>query len=353
MMSHFSQRRDISDPEVIKEFAAIVGDREHLDNLYLLTLADIRGTSPKVWNAWKGQLLLELYDATSKALRQGGTRPINEKEHVEDDKQLAMELIVELVGEKNVNQEHIHQFWDTLPNDYFIRNEPYYIAWHASSLTNTTAMSIPVVSIRYSERLEANMFFVFAPETNRLLTQVTGSFDQLELNIIEARLQLSSNGFALYSFSAVAPESENETEQAYMSFLEHRLRSLIVEKEVENEAGKAISRRNASRALKHFPIEPRVTFLFNSESYTTMEVVAQDQPGFLHNVALVLKKHNLILLSARIATFGERAEDIFYIRHGNHKPVVEKEILSQLENEICLALDKNPAKALSNSVIKF
>ncbi|MFT6408088.1 MAG: [protein-PII] uridylyltransferase [Arenicella sp.] len=338
MMSHFSQRRDISDPDVIKEFAAIVGDQEHLDNLYLLTFADIRGTSPKVWNAWKGQLLLELYKATSKALHQGVAQPINEKEHVEDDKKLAMELLVEQHGEKNINQEHIHQFWDTLPNDYFVRNEPYYIAWHISSLTTTTAVGIPAISIRYSERLEANMFFVFAPETNRLLTQVTGSFDQLELNIIEARLQLSSNGFALYSFNAVVPESENATEQDYMSFLEQRLRSLILEKEDE----KAISRSNSSRALKHFPIEPRVSFLFNSPSYTTMEVVAQDQPGFLHNVALVLKQHNLILLSARIATFGERAEDIFYIRHGDHKPVIEAKILSQLESEICLALDTNP-----------
>ncbi|MFT4636640.1 MAG: [protein-PII] uridylyltransferase, partial [Chitinophagales bacterium] len=163
MMSHFSQRRDISDPDVIREFAAIVGDQEYLDNLYLLTFADMRGTSPKVWNAWKGQLLLELYKATSKALRQGVAQPINEKEHVEDDKKLTMELIVEQLGEKNVAQKHIHQFWDTLPNDYFIRNEPYYIAWHISSLATTTAVSIPVVSIRYSERLEANMFLVFAP----------------------------------------------------------------------------------------------------------------------------------------------------------------------------------------------
>jgi [protein-PII] uridylyltransferase len=349
MMSHFSQRRDISDPEVIKEFAAIVGDKEYLDNLYLLTHADIRGTSPKVWNAWKGQLLLELYNATSKALHQGVARPINEQEHVADNKQHAMELIVELVADKNVDQIHVHQFWDTLPNDYFIRNEPYYIAWHTSSLTTTTAVSIPVVSVRYSERLEANMFFVFAPETNRLLTQVTGSFDQLELNIIEARLQLSSNGFALYSFSAVVRETENAREQDYMSFLEQRLRSLILEKEGE----KAISRRNASRALKHFPIEPQVTFLFNSKSYTTMEVVAQDQPGFLHNVALVLKKYNLILLSARIATFGERAEDIFYIRHGNHKPVIDTKILSQLENEICLALDKNTTSAPQSKAIKI
>jgi [protein-PII] uridylyltransferase len=346
-MSHFSQRRDISDPDVIKEFAAIVGDEEHLDNLYLLTLADIRGTSPKLWNAWKGQLLLQLYDATSQALRQGVARPINVEEHVADDKELAMELIVEQVGEKNVDQEHVQQFWDTLHNDYFIRNEPYYIAWHAGSLISTTAVSIPVVSVRYSERLEASMFFVFAPETNRLLTQVTGSFDQLELNIIEARIQLSSNGFALYSFTAVVPENENATEQDYMSFLERRLRSLILEK----DDVKVISRGNSSRALKHFPIEPRVRFLFNSTNYTTMEVVAQDQPGFLHNVALVLKKHNLILLSARIATFGERAEDIFYIRHGNHRPVIDVKIMNQLESEIYLALDKNVSSTADSSAI--
>lgn len=135
----------------------------------------------------------------------------------------------------------------------------------------------------------------------------------------------------------MVPESENATEQNYMQFLEQSLRSLILERDDE----KAIVRRNASRALKHFPIQTRVSFLFNSDSYTTMEVVAQDQPGFLHNVALVLKQHNLILLSARIATFGERAEDIFYIRHGDHSPVVQAEILDELKHKICLALDKS------------
>lgn len=336
MMSHFSQRRDISDPDVIKEFAGVVGDIEHLDNLYLLTLADIKGTSPKVWNAWKGQLLLELYQATHKALRQGVAKPLNEEEHVADDKQTAMQLIIDQIGEKNTNQEHIHQFWNTLHNDYFIRNEPYYIAWHASSLSKSRAISVPLISVRYSERLEANMFFVFAPETNRLLTQVTGSFDELDLNIIEARFQLSSNGFALYSFNAIVPETELARKRDYMQFLEKRLRELIL-RPIANEA---ISRRTASRALKHFPIEPKVSFLFNSKNYTTMEIVAQDQPGLLHNVAIVLKHYNLILLSARISTFGERAEDIFYIRHGDHSPVVDTQILKQLERQICQALDK-------------
>ena len=338
IMSHFSQRRDISDPDVIKEFADIVGDQEHLDNLYLLTLADIKGTSPKVWNAWKGQLLLELYEATHKALRQGVTQPWNEAEHVADDKETAIQLIIDQIGEKNINQEHIQQFWSTLHNDYFIRNEPYYIAWHACSLSKSKAIGIPMVSVRYSERLEANMFFVFAPNTNTLLTQVTGSFDALDLNIIEARIQLSMNGFALYSFDATLAEPALARKRDYMKSLENRLRELILRPEVSQ----AISRRTASRALKHFPIEPRISFLFNNESYTTMEVVAQDQPGLLHNVALILKQHNLILHSARIGTFGARAEDIFYIRHGDHSPVVNPTLLKQLEQQIHHALDKTP-----------
>ncbi len=335
-MSHFSQRRDTSDPEVIKEFADIVGDTEHLDNLYLLTLADIRGTSPKVWNAWKGQLLLELYTATRAMLRQGVSEPIDAEEHVADDKTEAIELLKEQIGEKEVNERHLQQFWDTLPKDYFIRNEPYYIAWHAGSLIKASALNMPLVSVRFSERLQANMFFVFAPETNRLLTQVTGSFESLDLNIIEARLQLNNNGFALYTFNAVVPEAELANDRGYQAHLEERLRELILER----DQGKAISRSNSSRALKHFPIKPRVRFLMNHDSYTTMEVIAQDQPGLLHNVALVLREHNMILLSARVATFGERAEDVFYIRHGDHKPVTEPKLLQKLEEQIVSALDK-------------
>ena len=140
-MSHFSQRRDITDAEVIKEFADIVGDIEHLDNLYLLTLADIRGTSPKVWNAWKGQLLMELYIATRNALRSGVATPHNQQERINDHKREALELIDSQLKDNSVNQERIEQFWSSLPNDYFIRNEPFYLAWHATSLCSVPAIS--------------------------------------------------------------------------------------------------------------------------------------------------------------------------------------------------------------------
>jgi len=341
MMSHFSQRRDISDPEVIKEFADIVGDQEHLDNLYLLTLADIRGTSPKVWNAWKGQLLLELYHATRKALSQGVAKPLNAEEHVADDQQAALSLIIEQLGQSKVNQESIQQFWNTLPHDYFIHNEPYYIAWHASSIIQAPAIEIPLVSIRYSERLEGIMIFVFAPETRNLLTQVTASFDELELNIIEARLQSSKNGFALYSFRALIVETQSSEPQsvksaAYMRSIEKQLRSLMLRK----ESPKLISRRSASRALKHFPIQPKVSFSFNHPAYTTVDVIAQDQPGLLHNVARILQENDLYLVSARVATFGARAEDIFFVRQHDHTSVTDELKLAKLSQQICDALDK-------------
>lgn len=343
IMSHFSQRRDISDPDVIKEFADIVGDLEHLDNLYLLTLADIRGTSPKVWNAWKGQLLLELYKATSKALRHGVAKPLNASEHVKDDKNAALELLTSQLGENGYDKKRVEQFWDTLPTDYFIRNEPYYIAWHATSLIQSTAISMPIVSVRYSERLEANMFFVFAPESKQLLTRVTASFDTLDLSIIEAQLQTSKNGFALHSFKAIVPDSESAKESDYNRFLEQRLRDLILSLKVD----KAISRRNASRALKHFPIQPRVSFTFNNPYYTAMEVVAQDQPGLLHNVALILQQHNIKLVSAKIATFGEKAEDIFFIQRHDQLPVKDAAVLGLLENDIVDALDRNQTVKLT------
>jgi len=343
MMSHFSQRRDITDIEVIKEFADFVGDKEHLDNLYLLTLADIRGTSPKVWNAWKGQLLLDLYSATRAELHRAGASPINENEHIEDNKKEALSLVVNQVDETAFNAEQIHLFWNTLPNDYFVRNEPYYLAWHASSLSQNPAINIPLVSVRFSERLQANMFFVFAPHTNHLLSQVTSAFDTLELNIIEARLQLSSNGFALYSFNAEAPEKDSAVKDKYMRFLENSLRTLIL----EHDGNKPASRRNASRALKHFPIEPSISFSFDQQNYTTMEVIAQDQPGLLHNVAWILAQHDLILVNARIATFGERVEDIFFVQHHNNQPVTEESILDDLKSQIYAALNHEPNKAKS------
>ena len=336
MMSHYSQRRDITDPAVIDEFAALVGDIEHLDSLYLLTLADIRGTSPKVWNAWKGQLLLELYQATRNALHAGVNMPLDQQEHVDDRKRTAMEKIVAHFGDTPAVRQDTEAFWATLHNDYFLRNEPFYLAWHAISLRECSALNLPLVASRYSERLEANMFFVVAPASTELLTRVTHAFDDADLNIIEARMQVTIHGLALFSFNAIATDNTNVKDRQYLDRLERQLRRTIL----RSDKSKLISRKKASRALKHFPIKPVVKFSFSHPKLTTMEVLAQDQPGLLHNVALILQRHQIQLVNARIATFGERAEDIFFIKRINKEPIQGDESIQEvLQSEICAALE--------------
>lgn len=339
VMSHFSQRRDINDPQVIKEFADIVGDQEHLDNLYLLTFADIRGTSPQVWNAWKGQLLKDLYEATRNAVRQGVSKPIDESVHVAEDKRSALTLL----AEQGIDTTYIDDFWATLPSEYFIRNEPYYVAWHAGKICESSVASLPIVSIRYSQRLEANMLFVYAPESTELLTRVTSALDETEFNIIEARLQNTNNGFVLYSFNVLPSETKLAKKRQFMSGMETSLRNIIL-----HEKGGMIRRSKASRALKHFPIQTNVRFTFNNPNYTVMEVLAQDQPGLLNNVAYILEKNNIKLVNAKVATFGERVEDVFFIQKQNGKPVTSEKKLARLEKKICTTLNRNSSTRQKN-----
>lgn len=343
-MSHFSQRRDISNPEVVMEFANIVGDQEHLDNLFLLTIADIRGTSPKVWNAWKGQLLKELYISTTRVLRQGMATPIDINEHVESDKSEALNLL----KHESIDEKEAQAFWKTLTTDYFIRNEPYYIAWHLKSISQTSALNMPVVSVRFSERLEANMFFVFAPDSNLLLSNVTRAFQQLELNIIEARLDSSTSGFALHSFTAIAPDKDLADDEKFMQALQIRLREIMLSGENTSTQQRSL----VSRALKHFPIEASVTFNDHSKHHTVMEVVAQNQSGLLHKVATILLKYKIRLVNAKIATFGERVEDVFFITMRDGSLVTSKTILSALSRDICNALNPKQKKS-QNKVITF
>ena len=241
---------------------------------------------------------------------------------------------------------YITEFWSTLPNDYFIRNELYYIAWHAASLCQSSAIELPVVSARYSERLEANMVFVFAAESRDLLTKVMLGFDELELNIIQAQLQASQNGFALYSFNATTADQGALRETKKLDLVERHLRQALLRPATD----KLIARRSASRALKHFPIDTKIIFTQGHVNYTVMEVIAQDQPGLLHNVALILQRHKLKAVSAKITTFGERAEDVFFIQLPGGTPVTDEAILDSLEQDLRDALNRHPATAQRSRV---
>ena len=330
-MSHFSQRRDITDPDVVREFANAVGDQEHLDNLYLLTMADIRATSPKVWNAWKGQLLKDLYYATRNALRKGTGKSLNIAEHIDDDKNIALTKL----RQSNIAIDNVQHFWNTLGEDYFLRYTPDDIVWHINCINKNSILEMPIVAVRYSKRYEANQFFILAAETNWLLNEVTGAFEQADIHIIEASINSTSAGFGLYTFTANVPEVELAQKNQYLTHLVKELRNNML----FGQNNRDLKRSFVSRALKHFPIQTSVNFIENNDHHTMMEVIAQDQPGLLHKVAQTLLKHNVRLNNARITTFGERAEDIFFISMQDNAPVTNKTLLAKLSKDLCNTLD--------------
>ena len=336
LMSSTAQKEDISDPQVILRFIDKVGDQEHLDNLYLLTIADIRGTSPYVWNAWKGKLLEELYRAATRALALGKGDPIRIEDRIADAKQEAQKH----VRTKEVTIEKTHEYWSSLTNDYFLRYDPTELAWHVNAIANTRAIDLPLVSIRHDPGFDASVFLIYAAESDLLLQTVTGAFEILRLSITDARIHNTLSGFAIYSFVVLDAAVDGRDKSDNMTGLQHDLRQLIINPKVERKP--RVTR--LTRTMKQFPIETRVRFDSTQSSLTAMEVIAHDKPGLLHRVARCLWLCKVKLVTAKIATFGERAEDIFFVTDRDGNPVDDPKTRDCLSTNIYDALANEPAQ---------
>jgi len=331
LMSWTAQKQDITDPDVINRFASQVGDQEHLDNLYLLTIADIRGTSPHVWNTWKGQLLYDLYRATRRALQLGLGQPVDIEEQIRDIKR----DVLRTMPQASRNRKAVEAFWAQLDDDYFVRNDPDTIGWHGEVLMNARASEIPVVEVRHLARLEALQFVVLAPYTGQLFANVAGAFERSRLSIADARVHRMTSGMVLLVF-LVLIDGSTETRGAALQLLARNLR----EKILHPASGAAPPPRRVPRALKHFRTPTSVSVQTHpSGNYSTMELVTRDRPGLLHVIAAGLIDCKVELISARISTFGERVEDIFLITNRDGEPVTDDEQLACLKNHIVRLVD--------------
>jgi [protein-PII] uridylyltransferase len=305
LMSWIAQREDISDPSVITQFARTVGNQERLDNLYLLTVADIRGTNPHVWNDWKGQLLMDLYLTTSRALLRGVDAPVDLQEQVKDARLETANLLPK-------DESTIHaatRYWDTLEPDYFLRYRPEIIAWHTQSLLSTSVTDLPLVSVRPQIESETAQFLICSPDSDRFLSDVTAGFDQENMNIIDARVHKARSGLVMMIF-VVLMEPDiliNEDQLADRTF---RLRRQLLDPQPK----KGFQQKRLAPRMKHFPIATEIKFHSDPDRrHTVMEVTAQDRPGLLHQVANALVHCKARLVNARVSTFGEKAEDVFLL----------------------------------------
>ncbi|BAU48174.1 PII uridylyl-transferase [Sulfurifustis variabilis] len=344
LMSWTAQHQDISDPDVVLAFARQVGDQEHLDSLYLLTVADMRGTSPQVWNAWKGRLLAQLYAATSRVLDRGLATPVDLDAHVADLKAEALALL----EPSGIPEEVAQRCWQDFGPDYFLRYDAESLAWQVQEIIRAASTAEwPVVGTRYGPEIGGTEFLIYTPDRPDLFVILTSGFDRMNLSIVDARIHTTRAGFALDTF--VVLDHAGDAIQEPRALLE--LQRAMREHMLNPRPGRDPRQVHLARTLKHFPTETRVAFSSSLKGeQTVMEVTAQDRPGLLYQVALALSHCNVNLIAAKVSTYGERAEDVFFINTRDRRPITDQAQLDCLSREIYRRLGQAAADATPASV---
>ena len=339
-MSRMAQKEDLSDPEVIAAFARRVGNERYLTALYLLTVADIRGTSPKVWNAWKGKLLEDLYRYTSRAL--GGRAP-DPGAVVEGRKREALSILA-----LHALPHMAHKaLWDTLDISYFMRHQADDIAWHTRVLTRQLAQqgrqmpssesSVPaqdekaIVRARLSPEGEGLQVLVYATDQSDLFARICGYFDTSDFSILDARIHTTRDGHVLDTFQVIAPSLADHYREL-IAMVERNLAQTIDARGPLPPPSKG----RLSRRVKSFPVTPRVDLRPDDKAQRwLLSVSASDRSGLLYGISRVLARHQISVQLAKITTLGERVEDTFLIS-GSSLQVNKRQI--EIETELLESL---------------
>lgn len=305
-MSRVAQKEDLSDPAVIGAFAAEMGDARRLTALYLLTVADIRGTSPKVWNAWKAKLLEDLFRYTLRAL--GGAAP-NADAEIEARKLEAQQLLALHSALPGTEQA----LWKTLDLSYFARHDAPEIAWHARALWRHLDSREPIVRARPSPVGEGLQVLVYSPDRPDLFARICGYFDGAGFSIQDAKVHTTRAQYALDTFQVVSPLMPDQSPTSYRDMI-----SLV-----ETQAATALAsqgplpppaRGRLSRRVRSFPVKPRVSLRPDERAQRwLLSVSASDRAGLLYAIARVLGAHQISLQLAKVSTLGERVEDTFLV----------------------------------------
>ncbi len=336
LMSHVSQKRDISDPDVIRDFAIIVGDQVRLDYLYALTVADMNATNPEIWNSWRASLLRQLYLETKRALRRGLEKTVDRQELIEETQQSA---IVKL-ADKGFTEAQVRALWGDMDDDYFLRESHLDIAWQTESIAKHND-DTPLILIRETTvygNAGATEIFIRTKNRNNVFAAVAGALDQLNLDIQDARIYSSRAGYTIDTFYVLDQEGKPlGDDPANQKHIQQTLLSELALLDNYSE----IVRRRTPRQLKHFTMPTR-TRLTNdlTTGLTVLEVVSPDRPGLLARIGHIFLEFDIQLVNARITTLGERVEDVFFITDIDGQPLSDPQLCEQLQNRICDDLDK-------------
>ena len=339
LMSTTAQRKDIFDPDVVRDFAEQMGDQVRLDYLYALTVADINATNPTLWNSWRDALMSQLYLETKRVLRLGVDNMIDREDYLA---QVQLRASAKLTA-KGIALERVRSLWEGLDDDYFLRESELNIINHTESLDAYDPATGPLILIEDSQsRLTTDSgvthIFIHLPSDQPLFFAIVSAFDQLGMNIVDARIPGNTKGRTDYTFDVL------ETQPLSQQSRENRLNRV---RQTINQAIKAgddfkVSARRTPRILKEFNARTQISIDSRAnETFTVLEVVAADRPGLLAKLARVFQSHHIQIQAAKITTLGERVEDVFHIVNKNGLPMNDPDAEAQLSKAIQAELDQH------------
>ena len=337
ILSITAQKKDISDPDIIHEFARRVGDQAHLDYLYVLTVADVRGTNPKLWNAWKARLFEEFYERIKRALRHGLETPVDQEELIRETQEQARAKM------PDVPADLISQVWAQWTEAYFLRYTPEEIAWQTTLLADRHPRDdAPLVAIRQLTDRGGTAVFTYAPRHLPSFARTTAVLDQMGLNVVDARLITSANGFSLETYVVLEDNGAVIADAGRIREIEQGLwRNLQ-----QPEDSPATVTRRAPRQVRMFSTPTQVNFsVDNRNGRTILELIAADRPGLLSEVGKVFRTERVAINGAKIMTVGERAEDVFYITDAEGG-LLQEEACQRVQDSLVKALDRRDSSRI-------
>jgi len=336
LLSITSQKQDIGDPQVINAFARQVGDETHLDYLYVLTCADVRATNPKLWNSWKATLFHDFYQRAKQALRRGLESPIDAEHLVRETQDVARRLLFE----RGVAEADIAAVWTRFTMSYFLQHSPEEVAWHTQLLSERDAGSDePLVALDPRSVRGTTAALIYARPRRHGFARTTAALDQLGLNIVDARITPTGDGFSLDLYHLLEDDGAPIADSDRLAEIEHALwRSL----QSAPDAPFAVSRR-APRQVRMFQTPTHIALSVDERNRrSVLELTAGDRPGLLCEVGQVLMQQRIELHAAKIMTVGERAEDVFYLTDFDNRPLAAA-AAEQLKERLMQALDQRQA----------
>ena len=335
LMSLTSQKKDVTDPDVIQEFAKKVGHQIRLDYLFVLTVADICATNPNLWNGWRATLLRQLYSEARKALRRGLENPVDKQEWIEENKSVARHIL----NQQGIEDAAIDEIWEPLGDHYFLRETTGDIARHTAAIIQHDADTGPLVLIGKTDarRYEgAIQVFVYTEDNANLFAATAAALSQLHLTIADAKIITSKSNLSLDSYVIMEENGNPIEDQERLDQIKAKLTETLSDPEHFPD----VVNRRMPRALKHFDIPTQVS-ISNDETHdnTVVEITTLDRPGLLAEIGKIFLEHGVNILGARIATLGEKVEDVFYITKPGGGIIEDQKILSKLAKSLKHRLD--------------